>query len=78
MRRVPDEGPEEFARVVERLRAARLRPEVVLDEVPAPVRIAPHAHAFAAQVTAHDEELATSYTDRVIRLVDGRVAAGGM
>jgi hypothetical protein len=59
VRRVPDEGPDEFAQAVLRLRAARLRPEVALEEVPAPTRIAPYATAFGAQVVAHDDELAS-------------------
>jgi len=41
------------------LRAIRLRPEVHLDEVPAPRRIAPHAVAVSADVVVADEELAT-------------------
>lgn len=56
---MPDDTPEEFLLGVERLRAARLRPEVVLEEVPAPQRIAPHAVALGADVMHGDEELAT-------------------
>ncbi len=59
MRRVPDDAPEDFLRAIERLRSARLRPEIVLEEVPAPQRIAPHAVAVSADVVVHDEELAT-------------------
>lgn len=59
VRRMPDDAPEEFLAGVERLRAARLRPEVVLEEVPAPQRIAPHAVAVSADVVSDDEELAT-------------------
>ena len=44
---------------VRRLRDVRLRPEVVLEEVPAPQRIAPFALALSADVVVDDEELAT-------------------
>lgn len=56
---MPDDAPEEFLLGVERLRAARLRPEVVLEEVPAPQRIAPYAIALGADVVLDGEELAT-------------------
>ena len=42
-----DDAPEDFLDVVTRLRDARLRPEVVLEEVPAPQRIAPFALALS-------------------------------
>jgi hypothetical protein len=54
-----EDAPEEFLRVIERLRAVRLRPEVVLEEVPAPQRIAPHAVALTADVLVEDDELST-------------------
>jgi hypothetical protein len=53
------EAPEEFRLAVERLRAVRVRPEIVVEEVPAPQRIAPHALALSADVVVDDEELAT-------------------
>lgn len=56
---MPDDAPDEFVAAMERLRAVRLRPEVVLEEVPAPQRIAPHAVAVSAEVVQDDEELAT-------------------
>ena len=55
------ESPE-FARALEELHHARLRPEVRLTEVPAPQRIAPHAVAMTADVLDprdHEEELAS-------------------
>jgi hypothetical protein len=55
------ESPE-FARALEELHHARLRPEIRLTEVPAPQRIAPHAVAMTADVLDprdHDEELAS-------------------
>lgn len=53
------EPPTVFLQAVERLRAARLRPEVTVQEIPAPGRIAPHALAMAGDVVLHDDELAT-------------------
>ncbi|MDQ1482653.1 MAG: hypothetical protein QOF35_729 [Actinomycetota bacterium] len=63
-RSVPGEDSAEFARGLRDLRAARLRPEVRLTEVPAPSRIAPHAVAMSAEVvtggtTGEGEELAS-------------------
>lgn len=42
--------PAEWARALDEVRAARLRPELVLEEVPAPQRLAPHAVALSADV----------------------------
>jgi Protein of unknown function (DUF3000) len=56
---MPDDAPQEFLAAIEELRAARLRPEVVLEEVPAPQRIAPYAVALSADVVVDDVELAT-------------------
>ncbi len=47
----------DFLRAVESLRAARLRPEVVLEEAPAPQRLAPYAVAMTADVLVGDEEV---------------------
>ena len=47
---MPGREATEFSRAVEALRAARLRPEVRLTEVPAPQRIAPYAVAMTADV----------------------------
>ena len=49
-RTVPDDAPLEFQRALEALRTARVRPEVVLAEVPAPQRIAPFSVALTADV----------------------------
>jgi hypothetical protein len=49
---VPDDAPEDFQRALESLRSARVRAEVVLDEAPAPQRIAPYAVALTADVLA--------------------------
>ncbi len=42
--------PPDFTRALDSLRAASMRPEVRLTEVPAPSRIAPHAVALTADV----------------------------
>jgi hypothetical protein len=54
---MPDDAPEEFLRAVEEVRAVVLRPEVLIEEVPAPQRIAPYAFALSADVVVDDEEL---------------------
>ncbi len=51
--------PEEFRVAVEQLRAARLRPEILCEEMPAPQRIAPYASALSGDVTVADEDVAT-------------------
>lgn len=42
--------PEDFVRVLHSLREARLRPEILLEEVPAPGRIAPYSVALTGDV----------------------------
>lgn len=51
--------PEEFRVAVEQLRAARLRPEILCEEMPAPQRIAPYASALSGDVTVGGEDVAT-------------------
>jgi hypothetical protein len=66
-RTVPDDAPLEFQQALAAVRSARLRPEVVLSEAPAPQRIAPYSVALTADVLdrralppgAEPEELAT-------------------
>jgi hypothetical protein len=53
------EAPEEFLDVAARLRATRLRPEIVIEEIRAPQRIAPFALALSAEAVSGDEDLAT-------------------
>jgi hypothetical protein len=74
---MPDDAPEEFLLAIERLRATRLRPEVVTEEVPAPQRIAPFAVAISADVVVSGEELASG---RFVLLHDpaGQEAWGGV
>jgi hypothetical protein len=54
-----DPAPEPFRRAVEALRKIRLRPEVLLEEAPAPQRLAPFALALTGDVEDGDAELAT-------------------
>ena len=49
--------PAAFARAVSQLRAARLRPEVYVEEMPAPQRIAPFSAALTADVTLDGEDV---------------------
>ena len=60
-RREVADAPEEFRQALAALRGAKPRPEVVLEETPAPQRLAPHAVALTAVVTlpGDDDELAT-------------------
>ena len=55
----PSALPEEFRLAVAQLRAARLRPEVFCEEMPAPQRIAPFASALSADVTVDGEDVGT-------------------
>jgi hypothetical protein len=59
--------PEEFRVAVEQLRSARLRPEVLCEEMPAPQRIAPFASALSADVTVDGEDIGTG---RIVLLHD--------
>jgi hypothetical protein len=51
--------PEAFTEALRSLRAATVRPEVVVEETPAPQRLAPYAVALSADVVVDDEDLAT-------------------
>jgi Protein of unknown function (DUF3000) len=50
--------PEPFRQAVRSLRSARVRPEVEIEESPAPQRLAPYAVALSATVRTNGEELA--------------------
>ncbi|WP_040320110.1 DUF3000 domain-containing protein [Aeromicrobium marinum] len=54
-----DPVPAQFTAAVEQIGLAALRPEVTVDQMPAPRRIAPHAHAVTGDVLVGDDELAT-------------------
>ncbi|WDZ87642.1 DUF3000 domain-containing protein [Micromonospora cathayae] len=59
--------PETFARAVAGLRSTTPRAEIVLEEVGAPKRLAPHAFALSASVLRDDDEVTTG---RLILLHD--------
>jgi hypothetical protein len=59
--------PPAFVAAVSSMRRARLRPELHLEEMPAPQRIAPHAAALSADVTVDGDEVGTG---RIILLHD--------
>jgi hypothetical protein len=59
--------PQEFRDAVAQMRAARLRPEVLCEEMPAPQRIAPYAAALSADVTVEGEDVGTG---RIVLLHD--------
>lgn len=61
-RKQADGIPDAFARALADLRAAAVRPEVLLEETPAPQRLAPYAVALSADVVDAadaEDELAT-------------------
>jgi hypothetical protein len=60
-------SPPEFQEAVRQLGAARLRPEVLCESMPAPQRIAPYAAALSADVTVDGEDVSTG---RIILLHD--------
>jgi hypothetical protein len=59
--------PEEFRVAVASMRAARLRPEIFCEDMPAPQRIAPYASALSADVTVDGIDVGTG---RIILLHD--------
>jgi hypothetical protein len=60
-------SPEGFRLAVRQMRDARLRPEMVCEEMPAPQRIAPHSSALSADVTIDGEDVGTG---RIVLLHD--------
>jgi DUF3000 family protein len=66
-RKQVDAPPAEFAEALTQLREARFRPEVFVEEMPAPQRIAPHAAAVSADVTVDGDDVATG---RLVVLYD--------
>jgi hypothetical protein len=63
----PSAVPEEFQLAVAQLRAARLRPEVLCEEMPAPQRIAPFSAALTADLNVGGEEVGGG---RIVLLYD--------
>lgn len=64
------DGADRFADVVDAVKAAAVRPELSLTEVPAPRRIAPHAVAFSAEVLDPRDVDNVLGTGRVVLLHD--------
>lgn len=64
-------GAEVFARAVDGVRTVTLRPEVVIEEVPAPTRLAPSALALAGEVLpSRDPDEEPAATGRFVLLHD--------
>src|SRR6188472_1630639 len=63
----PPAAPPEFSRAVTQLRAAKFRPELFVEEMPAPQRIAPFASALSADVTVDGDDVGSG---RVVVLHD--------
>src|SRR5262249_56498465 len=59
--------PATFPRAVEDLRAVRVRPEITLEEVPPPQRLAPFSYAMSGTVLRYGDEVASG---RLILLHD--------
>ena len=51
-----EEPPAEFRAALDALATVRARPEIVLEQIPAPQRLAPFAHAVAARVGEPDPD----------------------
>ncbi len=69
--RAGDEPPEEFRAALEALATVAPRPEIVLEHIPAPQRLAPYAHAVGVLVLEPDgDEEAEVATGRFIVLHD--------
>lgn len=69
-RKEVDEAPEEFVRALAELRSVTPRAEVVLDETPAPQRLAPHAVALTADVVSPNDPDTELGTGRLVLLYD--------
>ena len=63
----PSAAPEAFTRAVAGLRAAAPRDEILLEEIPAPQRLAPYSFALSATVLRSGDEVASG---RLILLHD--------
>jgi hypothetical protein len=63
----PLAAPPEFLRAVAQLHAASFRPEVFVEEMPAPQRIAPFASALSADVSVDGEDVGSG---RIVLLHD--------
>jgi hypothetical protein len=59
--------PESFSRAVAQMAAVTARPEIALEDAPAPAKLAPYAHAIGGTVSRGGDEVATG---RLILLHD--------
>jgi hypothetical protein len=64
------EAPDEFVRALSALRSVTPRPEVVIEETPAPQRLAPHAVALSADVVSPADPDVELGTGRLVLLHD--------
>ncbi|HEX7189240.1 MAG TPA: DUF3000 domain-containing protein [Actinomycetes bacterium] len=64
------DAPEQFLQALEALRSVTPRAEVVLEETPAPQRLAPHAVALSADVVAPGDPDTELGTGRLVLLHD--------
>ena len=69
-RKQVDDAPEEFVRALAALRSVTPRAEVVLEETPAPQRLAPHAVALSADVISPTDPGTELGTGRLVLLHD--------
>jgi hypothetical protein len=51
-------APEEFAAALESIRSTTLRPEIAVEETPAPLRLSPYAVALQADLVVEDQDVA--------------------
>ncbi len=63
--RPADERPPDFVAALESLTSLRVRPEIAVEQIPAPQRLAPFAHAVGARVTERDG-------DEEVEIANGR------
>lgn len=71
-------SPPAFARAVAAMRRAPLRPEVRLSDLPAPLRLAPHAVAIGGEVVSPEDDVLASGRLVVLHDPAGQEAWEGM
>ncbi len=54
-----DDAPEQFRVALSGMRSVNVRPELLIEEAPAPQRLAPHSVALTADVVIDDNEIGT-------------------
>ena len=65
--------PAAFRAALEALSTVRVRPEVVVEHIPAPQRLAPFAHAVGLTVSEPDGEAAAAFAE-IARSIDEELA----